>query len=150
MKTIAKYSVVLGALAIVTTTAVAADDPIKARQELMKSVVKATKLSGQMVKGEIPFDSSAASNAMQTIAGVPDKYVTLFPAGSEKGGETEASPKIWEDMAGFKAEAEKLKMSAKKGVEAAGKGAAEFKAAFGEMVKSCKSCHQDYRIKKQK
>lgn len=149
MNMIARYSVTLGTLAIVATGALAAEDPVKARQELMKTVGKSTKLSAQIVKGQIPFDSLTAEDAMQTIADVPDKYVTLFPAGSDKG-ETEASPKIWEDMAGFKAAAEKLKTAALNGVKAAGKGEAAFKTAFSELVKNCKGCHQDYRIKKKK
>lgn len=149
MKMIARFFVVLGAFAVIATGAIAADDPIKARQELMKSVGDSTKLSAQMVKGKMPFDSLTAEDAMQTIADVPDKYVTLFPSGSDKG-ETEAAPRIWEDMAGFKAAAEKLKTAALNGVKAAGNGEAAFKAAFGELVKNCKGCHQDYRIKKEK
>ncbi len=150
MKRFAKFAIALGAVAVAATGAVAADDPIKVRQELMKTVGKSTKLSSQMAKGKVPYDGAQAEQAMQTIAGVPDKYVTLFPAGTEKGGETEASPKIWEDMAGFKASAEKLKVAATAGAQAAKQGKDAFAAAFGELVKTCKGCHEGYRIKKQK
>lgn len=148
MNRFAKFAIALGSVAVAATGAVAADDPIKARQELMKTVGKNTKLSSQLAKGKIPYDAGQAEKAMQTIAGVPDKYVTLFPAGTEKGGETEASPKIWEDMAGFKAAAEKMKVAATAGAGA--KGQEAFAAAFGNLVKTCKGCHEGYRIKKKK
>lgn len=143
---LAKFAMTLGSLAFIFTgTAIA--DPVKERQELMKTVGKNTKLSADMVKGKVKFDSLMAGEAMETIAAVPDKYVTLFPEGSG-GGETEAGPKIWTDMAGFKAEADKLKNAALAGVKAADSGPDAFKAAFGELTKTCKSCHQDYRVKK--
>lgn len=147
MKNFAKLAIAMGSLSLGVAGAAAADDPIKARQELMKTVGKNTKFSAQMVKGKVAFESLLAEEAMETIAGVPDKYVNLFPAGSDKG-ETEASPKIWEDMDGFKATAAKLKEAALNGVKAANEGPEAFKAAFGELTKTCKSCHQDYRIKK--
>lgn len=148
MNRFTKFTIALGSIAVAASGAMAADDPIKARQELMKTVGKNTKLSSQMVKGKIPYDAGQAEAAMKTIAGVPDKYVTLFPAGTEKGGETEASPKIWEDMAGFKAAADKMKAAATAGAAAKGKDA--FAAAFGNLIKTCKGCHEGYRIKKQK
>lgn len=143
-----KFAFILGSFAIAASGAGAADDPIKARQELMKSVGKSTKALAQMVKGEAPFDAAQAKEAAGVIAAVPAKYVTLFPEGSGEG-ETEASPKIWKDMEGFKAEAGKLEAAATELGTAAGNGEEAFRAAFAEMTQRCKSCHEGFRIKKQ-
>lgn len=148
MKLHIKLAIVLGSFAVAAGGASAADDPVKARQNLMESVGKSTKAMARMVKGEVPFDAAQAKEAADTIAAVPAKYVTLFPEGSGEG-DTEAAPKIWSDMDGFKAEAMKLEAAAKDASAAAGKDEDAFKAAFVEMTKSCKSCHQDYRIKKE-
>lgn len=142
-----KTAIVFGALAAAAGAAGAADDPIKARQELMKSVGKSTKAMAQMVKGEAPYEAGQVKKAADTIAAVPAKYVTLFPEGSGEG-DTEAGPKIWSDMDGFKAEAEKLEASAKEVSAATGNGEDAFKAAFVEMTQNCKSCHEGYRVKK--
>lgn len=151
MKPVAKFAVVFGAVAAAATVAVAMDDPVKARKELMKSVGKSAKTSAQMVKGQVPFDAAAAEAAMMTISGVPEKYLKLFPKGTsmKENPDTEASPKIWEDMKGFTEAANKMKAASDAGAAAAKKGPNEFKAAFGNLIKTCKSCHEGYRIKKQ-
>lgn len=148
MKVHVKFAIAAGAIAAAVTGASAAGDPIKARQALMESVGKSTKAMAKMVKGEAPFDAAQAKQAANTIAAVPDKYVTLFPEGSGVG-DTEASPEIWDDMEGFKAKAMTLEAAAEDVSGAAGKGEDAFKAAFVEMAKSCKSCHESFRIKKQ-
>ena len=151
MTGITKLVVVVSALALGAGVAFAGD-AVKERKELMKTVGKSTKLVAQMVKGQAPFDGAKAAEAMMAIAAVPDKYVTLFPEGTDtkSNPDTEASPKIWSDMDGFKKSAAKLKADSTAAAEAAKKGEADFKAAFGALVKNCKGCHQDYRIKKKK
>src|SRR5215210_6602594 len=118
-------------LAIYASTAISAEDlaaAVKERRDLMKkTVAPSAKLGGQMVKGAAPYDAAKATKAMNAISGVPDKYVTLFPKGTEHGAiaDSEALPKIWEDFDHFKALAMKLKdASAKAAASAAdGKGA---------------------------
>ncbi|GAB4225165.1 MAG: cytochrome c [Methyloligellaceae bacterium] len=150
MKKLLGILAISGLVAAGVTTAIAAGDPIKERKELMKNVVgKNTKLAGGMVKGEVPFDAAKAAEAMKAIAAAPEKFITLFPKGSETGGETTAAPKIWEDRKGFEDWATKLNKAATAASEAAGQGADAFKVAFGELVKTCKGCHQSYRIKKE-
>ena len=145
------YKAVFVACALSVMAGAAAAGPVEDRQELMKSVVKSLKLSIKMVKGELPYDAAAAAAAMQTIHDVPDKYTKLFPAGSDTHPKTEASPKIWQDMQGFLAKAEDMKTASAKANDAASQGQDAFKAAiFGELVKSCKGCHEAYRIKKKK
>ena len=115
----------------------------------MKTVGKSVKLAVSMAKGDVPFDAAAAAAAMQTIQDVPDKYVKLFPQGSDKHPKTEASPKIWQDMNGFLAKANDLKAASAKTKAAASQGQQAFQAAvFGPLVKACKGCHDAYRIKK--
>ena len=76
-------------VAICATAAISAEDlvaAVKERRDLMKkTVAPAAKLGGQMVKGVKPFDAAEAAKAMNDISGVPDKYVTLFPKGTEHG-----------------------------------------------------------------
>ena len=110
-----------------------------------------------MVKGVEPFDADKAAKAMNDISRVPDKYVTLFPKGTEHGGVAdsqsrqgdrgEAKPEIWEDFDGFKAIAMKLKDASAKAAGAAAQGKGTFTAAFTDMTKVCKECHETYREK---
>ncbi|MFV0298573.1 MAG: c-type cytochrome, partial [Hyphomicrobiaceae bacterium] len=125
-----------------------AQDDIAKRKANMKAVGKATKQTVQMVKGDIPFDAAKAKANMDTIAGAWEHFSKYFPKGSETGGKTTAAAKIWTDFADFDSKGKKMSADAAIASEAAGKGADAFKAAFDPVMKSCKGCHQDYRVKK--
>ena len=154
MKKLVMVLCAFAGLAVYATLAVSAEDlaaAVKERRHLMKEVVRpGAKLGGDMVKGTVPFDADKAAKAMTEISEVPDKYVTLFPKGTEKGAvaDSEASPKIWEDFDAFKAMAQKLKDASAKAAAAAANGQGAFTAAFNDMTKVCKECHQTYRVKK--
>jgi cytochrome c556 len=160
-----KLIVVVCALLIVAvgaSAAVSAEDlvaAVKERRDMMKNTVApAAKLGGKMVKGTEPFDAAKAAKAMNEISGVPDQYVTLFPKGTEHGGvadsqipdeddRSEAKAEIWEDFDDFKAIATKLKDASAKAASAAEQGKGTFTAAFNDMTKVCKQCHEKYREK---
>jgi cytochrome c556 len=144
---------VLAGMAAYTTLAISADDlagAVKERRHLMKDIVApAAKLGGQMVKGVKPFDAEAAAKAMNEINGVPDQYVKLFPKGTAHGeiADSEAKATIWEDFAEFEATAMKLKDASAQAASAAAQGDGAFTAAFNDMTKVCKDCHQTFRVK---
>lgn len=148
MKNLVRLFTLAGSASLMIVSSASAG-PIEDRQELMKSVGKAIKVAVPMAKGEAPYDAAAAKTAMKTMNEVPDKFVKLFPDGTQQGGETEASPKIWENMEDFVSKANALKTASAQAMEAADKGQEAFKAAlFGSVVKTCKGCHDAYRIKK--
>lgn len=150
MKRVYKSFIVASALAVVATGSFAEDIP-KERQELMKTVGKAVKILVPMAKGEATYDAAAAVDAMKAINKVPDAFADMFPKGSETGSDTEASPKIWENPEGFKAKAADLKKASAEGIAQAGQGVDALKAVlFGPVLKTCKACHDEYRIKKAK
>lgn len=140
---------VLAAAAVVASGVAVAQDAIAKRKEIMKGVGGATKASAAMVKGEAAFDAAKAKASMDTIATSWTEFAKLFPKGTETGGKTTAAPKIWTDFADFDSKGKKMAADAAKAAAAAGNGADAFKTAFGEVTKSCKGCHQDYRVKKQ-
>ncbi|MEX3008653.1 cytochrome c [Hoeflea sp. TYP-13] len=126
-------------------SSLAADDPSKDRQGIMKNVGAATGVGAKMVKGEMEFDPVAAQLVFNTMNAAANGYGYLFPEGSESGNETEASPKIWQDKAGFNAAV--AKFIADTNVKITDMDS--FKAAFGAATKNCGSCHEAYRIKKE-
>ncbi len=153
MKKVMMVVCAFACLAVYATVATSAEDlaaAVKERRGLMKkTVAPAAKLGGQMVKGVEPFDAAKAAKAMNDINAVPDKYVTLFPKGTAHGeiADSEALPKVWEDFDGFKALATKLKDASAKAAGAAAQGKGTFAAAFTDMTKVCKECHETYREK---
>ena len=88
--------------------------------------------------------------AILAFSATAQAYGDFFPEGSVDPARSAASPKIWEDMAGFQAELAKFQAAAAAGVEAAGKDGPADKAAFAAAVQPilavCKSCHEGYRI----
>ena len=91
----------------------AQEDPIKARQALMKANGQQAALGAKMVKGEEPFDLAKAKAIFVTFQDAAAKAPALFPENSKTGGDTAADPKIWTSMDDFKAMFAKLGTDAK-------------------------------------
>ncbi len=141
-----QFAVALTAVRIVLAcSALGADDPVAARQQLMKSNNNASKIAFAMVKGRTPFDATAAAAAMNQIAADMVTFPTLFPLGSDKAPKTTASPDIFTNMDDFKALAAKLGTDAKAAAGSAATGLDAFTIAFNTVGKDCAACHQKYR-----
>jgi len=131
-------------------TAQAADDPIATRQAIMSSVGAAAGLGGGMMKGGVDYSPAAGKAAIATMRAASLSFGTFFPQGSGEG-DTGAAATIWEDADGFAAEIAKFSAATEKAAAASGKdGPADldsFKAVFGPVLGTCKSCHETYRKK---
>ena len=122
---------------------------VKERMEAMKDVAANMKILGGMMKGEVAFNSADAQRAAKTIADHAAKVPELFPQGSiEKP--TEALPVIWTDWSEFTKSAEDLRRGAEGLITAAANAStpADFKDPFVEMGRTCKGCHEKFRLKK--
>jgi cytochrome c556 len=146
MKKVLGLALVAGVLG--ASVAIAADDPIKQRKELMKGNGASLKGVVAMLKGEKPYDGAAVGKAMKDIGASVATFVTLFPKGSETGGETAAKPEIWTSKDEFDAIAKDLEAATAKAATAAGGGLDSFKTAFGPVGKACKACHEKFREEK--
>jgi len=133
------------AVGIVTSAAFATDDPIMTRKSLMDANGAATGAAVAMLKEEIPFHPAVAKSALMTMHAVAYSYGDYFPEGSGTG-DTKASPKIWEDAAGFAAALEKFQQDTDAALAANPQDLEAFKAAFGQAASNCKSCHDSFRL----
>ena len=140
---------VLAGLAIVAAAGagLAADDPLAARQALMKANGKDTKAVFDIVKGAAPFSLETVQTALNQYIETAEKGPALFPEGSDKG-KTEALPAIWKNKADFEARFAKLGEDSKAAL-AAIKDQATFKANYQPVLKNCNGCHETYRAKEQ-
>ena len=137
------------ALAIIGAGAVfAADEPQVVRQDMMKKVGGAMGALAGIAKGEKPYDAEIVKASLTTMSEVAKAFPDQFPAGSEAGHETEASPKIWEAMDDFKAKAAKLGADADAVLASLPADPAAGGAALGAIGPNCGGCHEVYRLKK--
>lgn len=146
-----RKSSVLLAMAVATLIAghaAAETDAVKERQELMKATGKSVKTVVQMIKGEVAYDAAKAKEAMETVSGVPTKFAKLFPEGSDMHPKTAAKPEIWDNWEDFKKRLSDLEAKSAAAAKAAEGGLDRFKAAFGQVGKACKGCHEKYKFDK--
>jgi cytochrome c556 len=138
---------VLASVAIVVgaTVAFAQADPIAQRKSIMKANGAATRTGTQMVRGEIPFELGKAQEILKVYAASAKSYHEYFPESSKTGGDTTASPKIWENQADFRARFDQWGRDIEQAAQAT-KDFETFKASFGNLTKACGACHQTYRI----
>jgi cytochrome c556 len=135
------------AIALAVCVATAQEDPIKARKALMKANGDQAKIGAAMMKGEAPFDLTAAQKILATFADAAAKAPALFPDNSKTGEDTAADPKIWANLDDFKARFAKLATDVKT-AEAQVTDLNTFKTNFAAIGKDCGGCHEQYRIKK--
>ena len=132
-------------IAAVTAGAYAVEDPIVTRKWLMDANGAAAGAASAMLKEEIPFNAAVAKSVFQTMHAVAYSYGDYFPEGSGTG-DTKASPKIWEDAAGFAAALLKFQQDTDAALAANAQDLDAFKAAFGQVAGNCKSCHDAFRL----
>ena len=126
------------------TGANAAGDAAADRQNLMKDVGAAIGMGSKIAKGEVEFNAIAANLVLRTMHSAALGFGYMFPEGSETGADTEASPAIWSDRAGFDAAVAKFATDSAGGVE----DLDGFRAKFGQIASNCGACHKAYRVKK--
>ncbi|MBZ9724439.1 cytochrome c [Mesorhizobium sp. CO1-1-11] len=142
-----KLVIAISMLALAASAAFA--DPILDRQALMKERGKIVGGLSKVVKGEEPFDAAAVLTQLQALQANAENFdvEALFPKGTDTG-DTTAAPKIWEDMAGFKATEDKYLADVKAAVAAAPADVDALKTQIGTIGSDCGTCHQGYRVKK--
>ena len=138
-------------IALSVCVATAQEDPIKARKALMKANGDQAKILSDMSKGDKPYDQAAVGKALAQFQDAAAKMPGLYPDNTKDGDPSDqynASPKVWENMADFKARFVKFGEDAK-AATASIKDVDSLKAALGNIGKNdCGACHQDYRLKK--
>jgi cytochrome c556 len=141
--------VVVGTLLLGVGAVVAQMDQVKQTQTVMKGNGKNAGALAAMVKGEKPYDEATVDAAIAQFEDTIKKFPTLFPEGT-KGlkpeGDYYASPKVWEDKAGFD---EHIASFAKAVTDAKGKikDLDTLKVALPVIGKQCGGCHETYRVK---
>lgn len=140
-----KLILAISTLALAVSAAYA--DPIADRKAIMKERGGLLGPLGKMAKGEAAFDAAAVLTALQNLQANEAKFDVdaLFPAGSDTG-DTKAAPKIWEDMAGFKAADDKMKEAVDAAVAAPPADAGALGATLGTIGGACGGCHKEYRL----
>ena len=122
------------------------EDAVKYRQSAMTVMANHFGRIGAMANGRVPFDAAqvnAKADIVATMSRLPFVGFVEGTASTEKG---RATAKIWSDRAKFDEGAKKMQDDVAKLLTAARTNNLDnVKAAFGEVGKACKACHDDYR-----
>ena len=133
------------AIGVGSTVAIATEDPIATRKHLMQANGSAMGASQAMIKGEVPYNPAVALATLKSFNAVFYSFGDYFPAGSEQG-DTSASPRIWEDMAGFQKILADLRTHTDAAIATPPQDLEAFQAAIGPIGQACQTCHQEYRL----
>ncbi len=122
----------------------AKDPTVIARQDLMKTIGKNTKVLGDMAGEKTPFDAAAAEAAKAELIAAAADITAKFETEATDPA-SEALPKIWTSWDDFGTKAEGLK-TAVAAIDVA--SIDTVKAGMGGIGDACKACHTDFRVKK--
>ena len=143
-------SILIAAAALVTALPAAAqfakpEDAIKYRKGAFTVMATHFGRVAGMAQGKIPFDAKVAAQNAEVATVMSTLPFAAFGPGTDKG-ETRAKPEIWAEMDKFNAGAKKMQDEmAKLNVAAKSGNLDAIKAAAGDVGKTCKGCHDEYR-----
>lgn len=126
--------------------AVAQDNPVAKREQMMKQVGASVGALGAIAKGEKPYDAEAVKAALTTISTDMKAFPDQFPAGSEVN--SAAAPAIWDNMDDFRAKSQKLASDADTLLASMPADQAGVAEAVKTLGANCGTCHQVYRLKR--
>lgn len=142
--------VAAGLIALSSTPSMAqfakAEDAVKYREAAMTLMGSHFGRMAPVAKKEAPYDKEKIKENVALLNVLAKLPWAAYGKGTEGG---EAKAEVWSDAEGFKQAQEKFKTGLGKLTVAADAGDFDaFRVAFGEVGKSCKSCHDSYRKKK--
>lgn len=129
------------------TVAYAASEFGDKREADMKKIGGAVAQLAGIAKGEKPYDAGVVKTSLTTINTTIKEFPTLFPA-DKPDEDGHASPKIWENMASFKAHAAELASVTDKLLASPPADQKAVGGALGAMGKVCSACHEEFRLKR--
>lgn len=146
----------LGAVAVALTTGAAFaqnanEDAIRHRQSAYDFAAwNMGKISAQVVDGSVPYNKEQVQAAADAISAVANSGMSaLYPAGSDKGTgwkPTRLKSNFFNELDKVGPIAKNFADESRKLQEVAATGDQDkIKAQFGEVGKTCKSCHDGYR-----
>jgi cytochrome c556 len=136
------------AASVVFAQALSPADTVEARQSAYREIGTAYKSINDELKKGSPVKFIMGSSA-RLIATNLRQIGPLFPPGSgpELGVEMKARPEIWTDRATFDSAYNTALKEAEKLVTVMGSGdLAAIRAQARALGRSCKSCHEDFRV----
>ena len=153
-----KIIMFLGALAVVLSahTFAADKDPnlglIKARQGVMQLRAYSAGPLFAMAKGKMPYDAAQAAklaNNLKLLLQLDVGGAWAKGTGNDKyPGKTHALPEVWSTYPKVAEAGKKYGAAVNELAAVAGSGLDQLKSKIGELGKSCKGCHDDFREKK--
>ena len=126
----------------------APEDVVQYRHVQMEIAAKHMKSTTAIVKGKIERKQDLAAHAagLQAVAAT---FGELFPEGTgpDKVKDTEARAEVWSKRSEFDTAVKAFQDATKAFADAAAKGEDEaIMAAFGKVGKSCKGCHDNFKV----
>lgn len=121
------------------------EEDIQYRQSVMVVLGRARAQLTAMVKSEAPFDAAAAAKVAAFMGELSARTEIGFGPGTEKGAPTKADLKIWKEPAKYK-KANDAMISALARLPAAARSKESLKNALNEAGKTCKSCHDEFKL----
>lgn len=117
------------------------------RQALLQLVRSNVGPLGAMAKGHIPFDTEVMKKNGMRIEQLSKMMPDYFMLDTRKFDiKTDAKPEIWDNMDDFSSKIGDLQSAAANLQQASmSTDEAEYKKAVGMLLKSCKSCHDEYK-----
>ena len=123
------------------------EDAVEYRQGMMMGIGWNIGPLGAMVKGKIPFDKDKFAFFAGRAAALAPMAVEGFTPNTADT-ESEAKPELWQHLDDFKKRIKDLEeQTAKLASVAKGGDEAAMKQQFGDTVKVCKGCHDEYQKK---
>lgn len=132
---------VLAASLAFPALAFAEDDPVAARQALMKDIGAQLQVVGGMARGQTQLDPAAANAAFAKIHELSIAVPAAFETEAD-APESEALPAIWASWDDFVAKADALRLTTD-GLLIASE--ADLGPAMQALGAACSGCHQSYR-----
>ena len=117
------------------------DPNVIKRMKLMSSMAENTKILGQMMKKQIPFDDGIAMSSMKKIEELSEATPMAFKINASDP-KSEAKPLIWEEFVAFTELANQLTDDL--GTSTI-KTYDDLRPVLMKTAGSCKACHMRYR-----
>jgi len=136
-------------LGLTVGAVIAQSDPIAARKALMKGNNDNARAMVQTMRGQKPFEAAAVETAFAQWADTAQKLPGLFPENSKTGGDTHATPKVWQNKKDFDEKAAAFGKAVAENRDKAKESLDGLKAAIPLIGKTCDNCHEDYRLSTQ-